>query len=151
MLRCSTCNAYHMRQFCSFFYCLYDLILLNSIACSVKTTRCAMMQFSLIDFVINWLCLALIGLSRLLHDHIAYETDTAEIIAVFCPISYWLHDLMRLNSIVCHVQTTRYTTFFSLIDSHINWLCWSIYIDKAISTSLYSNCIWSSYIQNHHC
>ena len=50
-----------------------------------------------------------IGLSRLHHAHIAYETDTAKIIAASCPIFYCLHDLIRLNSIVCHVQTTRYT------------------------------------------
>ena len=39
----------------------------------------------------------LIGLSRLLHDHIAYETDGAKIVAAFCRISYCLHDLIRLN------------------------------------------------------
>ena len=46
----------------------------------------------------------LIGLSRLCHAHIAYETDGAKIIPEFCQISYCLHDLIRLNSIVCHVQ-----------------------------------------------
>ena len=45
----------------------------------------------------------LIGLSQLLHDHIAYEADGAKIVAAFCRISYSLHDLKRLNSIVCHV------------------------------------------------
>ena len=35
-----------------------------------------------------------------------------------------LLDLIRLNSIVCHDQTTRYTMMrISLIDSAINWLC----------------------------
>ena len=51
----------------------------------------------------------LIALCRLVFAHIAYETDTAKIIAAFYRISYCLHDLIRLNSIVCHVQTTRYT------------------------------------------
>ena len=51
----------------------------------------------------------MIGLSRLIHAHFAYETDTAKIIALFCQISYCLQDLIRLNSIVCHVQITRYT------------------------------------------
>ena len=37
----------------------------------------------------------LIWLSRLIHAHIAYETDTAKIIAAFCRISYSLHDLIR--------------------------------------------------------
>ena len=62
----------------------------------------------------------LIWLSRLLHAHIAYEIDTDKIIAAFFRISYHLLDLIRLNSIVCHDQTTRYTMMqFSLIDSAI--------------------------------
>ena len=51
----------------------------------------------------------LIGLSRLLHAHIAYGGDTAITTAAFWWLSYCLHYLIRLNSIVCHVQTTRYT------------------------------------------
>ena len=46
----------------------------------------------------------LTGLSRLLRAHIAYETDGAKIIPEFCRISYCLYNLIRLNSIVCHVQ-----------------------------------------------
>ena len=45
----------------------------------------------------------MIGLSRLLYAHIADETDTAKIIAAFYRISYCLHDMIRLNSIVCLV------------------------------------------------
>ena len=46
----------------------------------------------------------LMKLSRLLHFHIAYETDIAKIIAVFCRISYcfeWLYrvELNRLPSL----------------------------------------------------
>ena len=47
----------------------------------------------------------LIWLSWLLHAHIAYISDGANIIAAFCRISYCLHDFMRLNSIVGDVQT----------------------------------------------
>ena len=66
----------------------------------------------------------LVGLSRLIHAHIAYEIDTAIIIAAFCRIFYCLHDLIRLNSIVCHNQTTRCTMMWlSMIDSDINWQC----------------------------
>ena len=108
-------------------YCLYDFLRLNSIACRVQATRCTVMQFSLVVSVINWLCLGfvvLIGLSQFHNASIAYETDTSEIIAAFCRISHCLHDLMRLNSIVRHVQTTRCTTiWFSRIDSDINWIC----------------------------
>ena len=65
-----------------------------------------------------------IWLSWFLHAHIAYITDDAKIIAASCPISYCLHDLIRLNSIVGYVQTTRCTMiWFSVIDSDINWLC----------------------------
>ena len=49
----------------------------------------------------------LIGISRLRHAHIAYDLDTAKIIAAFCRISYCLHDILRLNSIACRFQTTR--------------------------------------------
>ena len=66
----------------------------------------------------------LIWLSRFFHAHIAYELDTAKIIAAFFRIYYCLLDLIRLNEIVCHVQTARYTMMrFSRIDSAINWLC----------------------------
>ena len=46
----------------------------------------------------------LIGLSRICHAHIANETDGAKIIPEFSRISYCVYDLIRLNSIVCHVQ-----------------------------------------------
>ena len=46
----------------------------------------------------------LLALPRLCHAHIAYETDGAKIILEFCRISYYLYDLIRLNSIVCNVQ-----------------------------------------------
>ena len=66
----------------------------------------------------------LIWLSWFLHVHIAYITDGAKIIAAFCRISYCLHDLIRFNSIVDYVQTTRCTKiWFSMIDSDIIWLC----------------------------
>ena len=66
----------------------------------------------------------LIWLSWLLNAHIAYITDGANIIAEFCRISYFLHDLIRLNSIVGYVQTTRCTMIWvSMFDSDINWLC----------------------------
>ena len=39
----------------------------------------------------------LIGLSRLLYGHVAYETDGVKTIEAFCRISYCLHDFTRLN------------------------------------------------------
>ena len=48
-------------------------------------------------------------LCRVLHAEIAYEIDTATIIAAFCRISYCLYDYIRLNSVAGRVQTTRCT------------------------------------------
>ena len=67
--------------------------------------------------------LVLLRISRLFHAHIPCETNGGKIIAAFHRISYLLHDLIRLNSVVYHVQTTRYTMmWFTMIDSDINWL-----------------------------
>ena len=58
----------------------------------------------------------LIGLSRLLHAPIAYDTDGTKMIAAFCRISYSLHDLIQFKSIVSHVQRARCTmVWFSII------------------------------------
>ena len=38
-------------------YCFYDFIWLNSIPCRVQTTRYTIVWFSLLDSVVNWLCL----------------------------------------------------------------------------------------------
>ena len=63
----------------------------------------------------------LIGLSRLRRAHIAYEIDTPKITAALSGITYCLNDLIRLNSIVSHVQTLKCTMVrISLFDSSIN-------------------------------
>ena len=63
----------------------------------------------------------LIGLSRLRRAHIAYEIDTAKITAALFGLSYCLNDVIRLNSIFSHVQTTKCTMMrISLFDSSIN-------------------------------
>ena len=46
----------------------------------------------------------LIGISRLIHTHIAYEIDTAKITAALFRISYCLNDLIRMNANVSHVK-----------------------------------------------
>ena len=141
MVRCITCNVLHMRQFCRFLYCLawFDTVEFNRLPCpknemyddAVFANR---FHYQLTMFGIR----VLIWLSRLLHAHIAYEIDTDIIIAAFFQISYCLLDLIRLNSIVCHDQTARYTMMqFSLIDSAIIWLClecvcWYGYLDSLI-------------------
>ena len=63
----------------------------------------------------------LIGLSRLIHTHIACEIDTAKITEAIFRISYRLHDLIRLNLIVSHDQTIKYAMMrFSQIDFAIS-------------------------------
>ena len=93
----------------------------------------------------------LIGLSRLVHAHIAYEIDTAKIIAAFCRISYCLHDLIRFNLIVYHVQTTRCTKmWFSIIDSDINWLCLKCLYSQGYVDSLIPILHMKALYKNHH-
>ena len=141
MVRCITCNVLHMRQFCRFLYCLawFHTVELNRLPCpknemyddAVFANR---FHYHLSMFEIR----VLIWLSPFSHAHIAYEIDTVKIIAAYFRISYCLLDLIRLNSIVCHDQTTRYPMMqFSLIDSAIIWLClecvyWYGYLDSLI-------------------
>ena len=141
MIRCITCTVLHMLHFCRFLYCLawFDTVEFSRLPCPNNE------MYGDAVFAIRFRCqLAIIGmrvliwLSRLLHSHIAYEIDTGKIIAAFFRISYCLLDLIRLNSIVCHDQRTRYTMMqFSLIDSAIIWLClecvyWYGYLDSSI-------------------
>ena len=141
MVRCITCNVFHVRKFCRFFYCLAwsETVEFNRLPCPNNEMNGDAV------FAIRFLYqLAILGmrvlilLSRLLHTHIAYEIDTNKMIAAFFWISYCLLDLIRLSSNVCHDQTTKYTMMqFSLIDSAIIWLClesvyWYGYLDSLI-------------------
>ena len=85
------------------------------------------------------------------HAHIAYKIYTDKIILAFFRISYCLHDLIRLNSIVCYVQTTWCTMmwFRWSIPISIDYV-WSVHIDRAILTRWCSYCVWNSNIKNHH-
>ena len=96
MVRCSTCNVFHMQQFCCFLYCLewFDIVEFNRLLCpnnrmyddEIFADR---FRYPLAKFG-NGL---FIGLSRLLNAHIAYEVDSAKIIAAFDRITYCLYDL----------------------------------------------------------
>ena len=141
MVRSITCNVFHMRQICRFFYCLawFDTVEFNwmpypNTKMYDNTVFADRFHCQLNMFGIG----VLIGLSRLLLAHIAYEIDTAKIIAAFCRIAHCLHDLIRLNSIVCHVQTTTCTMMrLWMIDFDIIWLCLKclysqVYLDSLI-------------------
>ena len=154
MVRCITYNVFYMRQFCRFFYCLewFDTVEFNRLLCPdnemhddvvfADRFRCQLTMFGIH---------VLIGLSRLLHAHIAYEIDTSNIIAAFFQISDCLHDLIRWYSIVCHVQTTRCTMmWFSKFDSDINWLCLKCaywFLDSHIACEI---AIWKITTANWH-
>ena len=140
MVRCITCNGLHMRQFYKFLYCLawYDTVEFNRLPCpknemyddAVFANR---LHYQLTMFQIR----VLIWLSRFFHSHIAYVIDTDKIIAAFLRISNCLLDLIRLNSIVGDVQTTRCTMIlFSMIDSDINWLCLKCLYSRGYHDSL---------------
>ena len=93
----------------------------------------------------------LIGLSRILHAHIAYEIDTAKIIDAFFRISNCLYDLIRLNSIACRIQTTRCTTMqFSLIDSVIYWLCLGFFLFGCLNFFILIFHMKQMLPKNHH-
>ena len=141
MVGCITCNVLHVRQFCRFLYCLawFDTVEFNRLPCPKNEMYddevfASRFHYQLTMFGIR----VLIWLSRLLHAHIAYEIDTDKIIAAFFRISDCFLDLIRVNSVVCPDETTRYTMMqFSLIDSAIIWLCsecvyWYGYLDSLI-------------------
>ena len=154
MVRCITCNVFHMRKFCRFFYCLAwsDTVEFNRLPCPNNEMHgdavfAIRFRYQLPIFGMR----VLIWLSWLLHAHVAYITDGSKIIAAFCRITYWLHDLIRLNSIVGYVQTTKCTMIWFQWSIPISiYYVWSAYIHGAISIPWYSYCIWNSYITNHH-
>ena len=138
MVRCITCNVFHMRKFCTFFYCLAwsETVEFSRLPCpNNEIYGDAVLAIRFRHQLAIFGMPVLILLSRLLHAHIAYEIDTDKIIAAFFRISNCLLDLIRLNSIICHDQKTRYTMMqISLIDSAIIWLClqcvyWYGYLD----------------------
>ena len=127
MVRCSTYNVLHLRKFSRLIYCLawFDTVEFNRLLCPNEKMYNDVIFADRSRYPLTMSGnRVLIKLSRLLHDHIVYETDTAKIIAAFCRISYCLYDYIRLNSICYRVKTLRCTMMqFSLIDSVIHWLC----------------------------
>ena len=135
------CNRYwhnHRSIFPNFlFFAWFDTLEFNRLPCSNNKIYddadfADRFRYQLAMFGIG----VLIWLSWLRHAHIAYITDGAKIIAAFFRISDCLLDLIRKNSIFCHIQTTRCTMMqISLIDSAIKWLglefeYWYGYLDS---------------------
>ena len=116
-----------MRQFGRIFYCLarFDTVEFNRMPCPISkiyddAVFADRFRYQLTMFGTR----VLIGLSRLIHTHIACEIDTAKITAAIFRFSNRLHDLIRLTLIVSHVQTIKCTMVrlskISKIDSAIN-------------------------------
>ena len=116
MFLCITCNVFHMPQFCTLFYCLawFRTVEFN-FRPSPKNEMYddAIFCWSIspsIDYV--WSSIT-DRLSSLLHAHIAYEINTAKIVAAFCRISYfcmiwygWIH-----SSAIFNQQDVRWCGF----------------------------------------
>ena len=140
MVRCITSNVFHTRHFFRFFYCLawFDTIEFNRMLgpnnkMHDDTVFSDQFRYQLTMFEIR----EVIGLSRLVHANIAYKIVTTKIIAAFSRISYCFHDLIRMNSIVCHVKRARcMMVWFSMIDSDINWLMFEVCILIGLSLLL---------------
>ena len=154
MIRCITCYVFHMRKFCRFFYCLawFDTVAFNRPPCSnnemfddavlVDRFRCQLIMFGIRE---------LIGLSQLLHAHIAYQLDMPKssqhsfIFPIDCVIWYaWIQSFAMFKQ-----QDVRLCGFRWSIPISIDYV-WREYIDRAILTPWYSYCIWNSCIKNHH-
>ena len=143
-----------MRQFGIIFYCLawFDTVEFNRLPCPISKIDddaifADRFRYQLTMFGIR----LLIGLSRLIHTHIACEIDTAKITAAIFRISYRLHDLIRLTFIVYHDQKTKCTMMRFCRSNPLPFgYVWNCNIDRAISTPSCSYCIWNRYCQNHH-
>ena len=89
MVRCSTCNVFHMRQFVRFFYYFAWFDTLNSIVCRVQPISYTMLKCSLIDSVLKWLRSSSVYWYGYLdyHAHVVYELAITKITAELCRIS----------------------------------------------------------------
>ena len=88
----------------------------------------------------------LIRLSRLLHAHIAYETDTAKIIAACCRIHIVcmiIYGWIQLPAVFKR-QDVRWCRFRWSLPLSIDYV-WKSSMDRATSTPLCSYCIWNRY------
>ena len=153
MVRCITCNVLHILQFCRFLYCLawFNTAEFNRLPCSKHkmyddAVFAIRFRYQLIMF---WICV-LIWISRLLHSHIAYEIDTAKIIAAFFQIFYccliwyaWIK-----SSAMFKQQDIRWCGFRWSIALSIDYV-WNSCIDMAFSILSCSYCICNRYWQNH--
>ena len=154
MVRCITCNVFHMRKFCRFFYCLAwsETVEFNRLPCP-NNDMCGAAVFAnrfryqLPIFGMR----VLILLSRLLHAHIAYVIDTDKIIAAFFRISFvcliW-YSWMQSSAMIKQ-QDIRWCSCRWSIPLSFDYV-WNVCIDTAISTPWYSYCVWNTYIKNHH-
>ena len=141
MVRCITCNVFHMRKFCRFFYCLAwsETVEFNRLPCPNNVMYGDTVFANRFRYLIAYLWNACIDMTISTPSctyciYNRYWQNHRSILRNFlCAL-----DLLRLNSIVCHDQTTRNTMMqFSLVDSAIIRLClecvyWYGYLDSLI-------------------
>ena len=119
--------------------------------CRVQTTRGTMMYFSLIDSDIHWLCVGFVYWlgyldSFMLIFHMKQilpkSSQRSAEFPIVCMIWYsWMQSSAMLKQ-----QYARWSSSRGWISISIDY-AWSVCIDMAISTPIYTYCIWNSYIK----
>ena len=140
MVRCITCNVFHMRKFCRFLYCLAwpETVKFNRLPCpnnemygdAVFAIR---FRYQLAIFGMR----VLIWLSRLLHAYCIWNRSCQNHRSIFPNfLLFAWFDTLELNRLPCS-NSKIYDDAVSLVDSAINWLClecvyWYDYLDSLI-------------------
>ena len=151
MVRCITCNVFHMQQFCKWFYCLawFYTVEFNRLPCP---TRCTMMRFLLIDSAINWPFLKFVyckgyldSFMLILHKNyiLPKSSQHSTEFPIVCMIWYcWIQ-----SSAMFKQQAIRWCGFIWSIPLLIGYV-WNTSIDMANLTPSCSYCIYKRWCQN---
>ena len=144
MIRCSTCNVYHIRKF----FVWVDTVEFNRMQCQndkmcddaifADWFRYELAMFS-IDRAISTPSCSYCILNRSCKNHCSILPN----ILLFCMIWYgWIQSSTMFNQ-----QDIGWCFFHQSIPISIDYV-WRMFIDMAISTTWYSNCTWNTYCQN---
>ena len=117
-------------------------------------TRCMMIQFSVGDSVINWLCLEYgywLGYfdSFMLILHMKQILPKSSQLSVEFPIVFVIWYGWTQSSAMLKQQDVRWYGSRWWIPISTNYF-WSVCIDRSISMPRYSYWIWNIYMKDHH-